>query len=161
MKKTLLSMMTMAILASGSAYAVTTVEQEIIVEAEIAPLISLTKSSGTPLSQTNKLDYDIATNNGIHSLTLPIKIAVNDNTSKVNVRLVKEFTLEHVSNGKLFSDSKVFLDGRELSHVNDRIYNLAAFELNADLKISAKQPAGAVGGEQYSGIAHIMIESEI
>lgn len=158
MKKTLLSMMAMTVLLSAtSVSAAGPVNKDIAVEAKIVDVIKLTKANGTKLDNI-KLDYNYTENDGSYTNTTGIKIIVTNADPKVKIKLAEDFKLVDSSdNTKEFTDYSVTLDGEDITIV-DKSFNLAAKELDADLTITAKQPAGATG--TYSGILKLILESD-
>lgn len=101
MKKTLLSIITMAIvaiLASNSAYAAHSVQKDISVEAKIAEsiIITMDKADGTPFNSL-ELEYGPYSAGGMEkalSGVQSIKITAPQST-KVRISLAEEFVMHH------------------------------------------------------------------
>ncbi|HEO0715535.1 TPA: hypothetical protein U5E38_000033 [Yersinia enterocolitica] len=158
MKKTLLSIMTMAILASGSASAAP-VEKDIAVEAEVVAAIKVSKDNGRALDSI-KMTYDAVKNDGHFNHIEKIKFASIGGT-KIKVSLREAFEMNNNANTKKFTDHKIDIDGQELIYgAGEETFNLANREFSGDLKIQAKQPADAVDGEIYSGVLKLALEAE-
>ncbi|EMQ3399288.1 hypothetical protein WG294_003525, partial [Yersinia enterocolitica] len=85
MKKTLLSIMTMAILASGSANA-QPLNKDISVSAEVHSNINLDKATGGDLNSID-LKYDVNSNDGTHTFNEQIKIQATGGVNRVKVAL--------------------------------------------------------------------------
>ncbi|ELI8099173.1 TPA: hypothetical protein PXN07_002262 [Yersinia enterocolitica] len=159
MKKTLLSIMTMAILASGSASAAA-VEKDITVEAKIITAIKVSKDNGRALDSV-KMVYDPIKNDGHFSHVEKIKLSSIGGT-KIKVSLREAFEMNDANNTKKFTDYKIDIDGEELTHTGGtKTFVLANNkEFSGDLKIQAKQPVGAVDGDVYSGVLKLALEAE-
>ena len=158
MKKTLLSIMTMAILASGSANAVP-VDKDIIVEAKVVTAIKVTKDNGHVLD-TVKMKYDPVQNDGNFTYTEKIKFASIGGT-KIKISLREAFEMNDTSNTKKFTDYKIDIDGDELTHTGGvKTFGLTNQKFSGDLNINAKQPADAADGEVYNGVLKLALEAE-
>ncbi len=158
MKKTLLSIMTMAILASGSASAAP-VEKDIAVEAEVVAAIKVSKDNGRALDSI-KMAYDAVKNDGHFNHIEKIKFASIGGT-KIKVSLREAFEMNNNTNTKKFTDHKIDIDGQELTFGGgEKTFDLANKEFSGDLEIQAKQPADAVDGEVYSGVLKLAVEAE-
>ncbi|MGT3206064.1 CS1 type fimbrial major subunit [Yersinia enterocolitica] len=158
MKKTLLSIMTMAILASGSASAAP-VEKDIAVEAKVVTAIKVSKDNGRALDSI-KMTYDAVKNDGHFENIEKIKFASIGGT-KIKVSLREAFEMNDNSNTKKFTDYKIDIGGEELIYGGaEKSFDLVNQEFSGDLKIQAKQPADAVDGEVYNGVLKLAVEAE-
>ncbi|AHM76247.2 CS1 type fimbrial major subunit [Yersinia hibernica] len=166
MKKTLLSIVTMAALVSSTAVYAQPLEKNIQVEAEIHSVVSMNKADGTPLDKI-KLNYDVQNNDGTYTHTENIKIK-SATANKIKVSTAENFLLSDKNGNGGFTNHKVMLGGKEILYIgalNATGMGTANFGLDAnheadlDLVISAKQienpPAGI-----YSGIVKLVIEEE-
>ncbi len=165
MKKTLLSIMTMAILASGSAYA-QPLNKDISVSAEVHSNVSLEKAIGGNLNNID-LKYDVNSNNGTHNFNEQIKIQATGGVNRVKVALLEDFSLENGNNK--FTDHSISIGGKVLQspvamlgtlQPINRFFDLANGEVTLELIISAKEPKNAPAGV-YSGTAKLVIEEYI
>lgn len=157
MKKTLLSIISMAALLSVTTTHAAPFEKNITVEAKIIAVIKLTKANGTKLDNI-KLDYDYTKNDGSYTNTTGIKIIVTNADPKVKIKLAEDFKLvDSTDNTKEFTDHSVTLNGDDIT-TGDGSFNLAAKQFAGDLTITAKQPAVAAG--TYSGTLKLVLESE-
>ncbi|CNH25141.1 CS1 type fimbrial major subunit [Yersinia pekkanenii] len=166
MKKTLLSIITMAVFSSSSAYA-QPLNKDIHVETEIHSKVSLSKANDSELNNIT-LSYDTNNNDGTHTHQENIKIKASG-ANKVKIALLEDFSLKNGKNDT-FTHHLITIDGKQLqSPVNilggarqlNQFFDLINNEAILELKISAKEPQGAVAGEIYSGIAKFVIEEHI
>ncbi|WP_019080162.1 CS1 type fimbrial major subunit [Yersinia enterocolitica] len=153
MKKTLLSIMTMAILASGIANA-DTKQIDITVTAEVPAKINLTKIDGIDLIPTQVLGRHE------HKET----ISLSGNSAKIKVNLAKSFTLTHSTEKNVtFKTHEVVLGGLPLQGgllgkiAIDQTYALTANKADLELVISADEPTSHKSGI-YSGTLELQIE---
>ncbi|HDL7733205.1 CS1 type fimbrial major subunit [Yersinia enterocolitica] len=157
MKKTLLSIVTIAILASSSANAAP-VEKDIAIEATVVSVIKLTKDSGSELD-TIKMAYDPVKNDGHFTHTEQIKFTSLGGT-KIKVSLSQPL-LMNGPQGKTFSDYKIEIANQEVTFMGPpKIFNLVGNDFSGDLNVSAKQPKNASDGEVYKGVLKLSIEAE-
>lgn len=156
MKKTLLSIITMATLVGSMAAYAAPIEKDIPVSATINGVMSLTDDNGTDINALT-LDYDSIDKK--HTLAQPIKITSNTG-NKVNVVVKEALVLaEKDDASKVFSGVEVKL-GNEVLAVNQmKDFKLISSVFEADLSITAKQPDDAVSGEVYSGTLSLSIEA--
>ena len=158
MKKTLLSIMTMAALLSAtSVSAAGPVSKDITVEAKITEVITLTKANNSRLDNI-KLTYDVDKNDGSYTNSTDIKIMVTNSDPKVNIKLAEEFKLIDSSGLKKFTDHSVTLGGQKITTANTNFDLEGNQSFSGSLIINAKQPVGAVG--TYSGTLKLVLESE-
>ncbi|EKN5090236.1 TPA: hypothetical protein PXJ58_003806 [Yersinia enterocolitica] len=162
MKKTLLSIMTMAILASGSAYA-QPLNKDISVSAEVHSNISLDKATGGDLNNID-LKYDVNSNDGTHTFNEQIKIQASGGVNRIKVALLEDFTLENGNNQ--FTNHSISIGGKILQSpvalfgpIN-QFFDLANGDVTLELIMSAKEPKNAPAGV-YSGTAKLVIEESI
>lgn len=161
MKKTLLSIITMATLASSTVYA-QPVNKDISVTAEINGLITMKKANGDDLREI-ALDYDNIKNDGTYVYSQNIKI-VSNTGSKVKINLRSPLVIESDGSGfgglaKEFEDTVVKLGNTELK-LTAKSFTLVNNEVDRSLSISAKKPATALSGEVYTGTLELVIEDE-
>ncbi|HDL8284603.1 TPA: hypothetical protein PXQ99_001370, partial [Yersinia enterocolitica] len=153
MKKTLLSIVTIAILASSSVHA-QPLNKDIRVEAEVHPKISLDKALGGGGLNDIKLQYNVNSNNGTHTYKEDIKIKANGGANRVKVALLEEFSLEN-GNDK-FTDHLISIGGQLLQPpvsvpgikplpIN-KFFGLANGEVTLEFIMSAKEPQNAAAG---------------
>lgn len=163
MKKTLLSVITMAILVSGSANA-EHLNKDIRVEAEVHSKLSLGKAIGGGDLNDIKLQYDVNSKDGTHIHNEQIKIQANGGSNRVKIALLEDFSLEN-GNDK-FTDHSVSIGGKLLQspvailgalRPINQFFDLANGEVTLELIMSAKEPINAAAGV-YSGIAKLVIE---
>ncbi|QHB34563.1 pilus assembly protein [Yersinia canariae] len=158
MKKTLLSIITVAVLASSTIVHAQPLDRDIPVTAEINGSISMTKINGDAFNNI-AMEYDHAKNDGTYEYIEPIKITSNTGT-KVNIKLRNPLVLEGDSGGavKTFDDVVVRLGQSQLGvgGVNFSLDNNN--EMNRALTIRAKKPADALSGETYTGTLQLTIE---
>ncbi|ELI8043838.1 TPA: hypothetical protein PXJ37_003637 [Yersinia enterocolitica] len=161
MKKTLLSIMTMAILASGSANA-QPLNKDIHVSAEVHSNVSLDKAIGGDLNNID-LKYDVNSNDGTHTFNEQIKIQATGGANRVRLALLEDFSLENGNNK--FTDHSISIGGKILQSpvaflpIN-QFFDLANGEITLELIMSAKEPQNAPAGV-YSGTAKLVIEESI
>ncbi|CNI35303.1 alpha-related fimbriae minor subunit 1 [Yersinia massiliensis] len=157
MKKTLLSIISMAALLNVTTTHAAPLEKNITVEAEIVDVIKLTKTNGTKLDNI-KLNYDYTGNDGYYTNTTGVKIILTNTDSKINIKLAEDFELVSTAGGNdKFTNYSVTLDGKDITTVNNK-FDMAAKQLEGNLTITAKQPAVAAG--TYSGTLKLVLESE-
>ncbi|CFQ40235.1 alpha-related fimbriae minor subunit 1 [Yersinia bercovieri] len=157
MKKTLLSIMTMAILASSTAAYSNAVTKDIIVEATIPSLFNITSSNGAPLEQsTLKMKQDPAGVVGDYIITYPIKLRANGDGMKITV--TENFELKDTNVNKAFTNIAVKLNDVPLvtnNHIEILKGNIGD---DHELVISGTQPDGAESGEVYQGTLKLKLE---
>ncbi|CCQ38647.1 CS1 type fimbrial major subunit [Yersinia enterocolitica] len=165
MKKTLLSIMTMAILASGSANA-QPLNKDISVSAEVHSNINLDKATGGDLNSID-LKYDVNSNDGTHTFNEQIKIQATGGVNRVKVALLEDFSLENGNNK--FTDHSISIGGKILQspvamlgalRPINQFFDLANGDVTLELIMSAKEPKNAPIGV-YSGTAKLVIEESI
>ncbi|WP_186367822.1 CS1 type fimbrial major subunit [Yersinia kristensenii] len=164
MKKTLLSIITVAtLLGSVSVYA-QPLNKDIQVEAEIHSSISLSKANGSALNDI-KLSYDAGQNNGTYTHSENIKIQAT-NAGKIKIALAEALSLENGTNIP-FTNHQVTLGGKSMlppvlllgnNRPINQFFDLVGNETVLELKISAQEPQGAAAGEIYSGVARFIVE---
>lgn len=161
MKKTLLSIITVAVLASSTIVCAQPFNKDIPVTAEINGSISMTKGNGDALNDI-ALDYDHASNDGTYEYMENVTIASNTG-AKVNIKLRNPLVLEGDSSGevKTFNDVVVQLGRSQLNGAGTSFVLGAHNELNQALTIRAKKPAEALSGETYTGTLQLTIEDDI
>ncbi|HDL7646971.1 TPA: hypothetical protein PXO92_003633 [Yersinia enterocolitica] len=161
MKKTLLSMMTMAILASGSAYATEFINLD--VTAEIPNKLAMTKDDGTELKDI-KLTADPSSSSGEYKYVQKIKLKGNDSTnSHFAVKVTNPLSLEYNDDPSIkFDIDTVDLGGSKLQTGNNLLpatygKSAGANEVELDLSIVAREPKDQNPGT-YSGTLSLQIE---
>ncbi|CNK82097.1 Uncharacterised protein [Yersinia enterocolitica] len=174
MKKTLFSIITMAIvaiLASGSAYAAQSVQKNIAVEAEIVEslIITMDKVDGSPFDS-----LELTLNSGYFGVgyvysgphesapkylvaTQPVKITAHQGT-KVQIALAEVFVMHHVKgeDKRLYPD--VYIDGEELFLLDGYDIVLKNKEKDVTLEVVV-QDSGTQPGDKYTGVLKILMES--
>ncbi|AJJ64126.1 CS1 type fimbrial major subunit [Yersinia aldovae] len=157
MKKTLLSIVTMAILASSSVYAAS-VNKDIDVEVEVLSSVKMTSPTGVEIKQL-KLDYDTALGDGNYNISQPIEISSINGYNKVKLRLAEEFKLEESNGtGKEFTKVGVMVGGLTIDHTTDQTINLANGKTNQILTVAGKASVDALDGEVYAGTVRLVME---
>ncbi len=158
MKKTLLSIITMATLVGSMAAYAAPMEKEIPVSVTINGVMSLTDDKDVDISSLT-LGYDVIDKK--HTLIQPIKITSNTG-NKVNVVVNEALVLaEKDDTSKVFSGVEVKLGDEVLTLNRVKDFELIASAFKADLSITAKQPDDAVSGEVYSGTLKLSIEAGV
>ncbi|WP_267248899.1 CS1 type fimbrial major subunit [Yersinia sp. Marseille-Q5920] len=160
MKKTLLTIITVAALASSTIVCAQPFNKDIPVTAEINGSISMTKSNGDALNDI-ALDYSMM-NDGTYEYIEDVTI-VSNTGAKVNVKLKSPLVLEGDSDGavKTFDDVAVYLGNSKLDGAGKSFFLSASNEINQALVITAKKPAEALSGETYTGTLQLTIEDDI
>ncbi|EEQ09951.1 hypothetical protein ymoll0001_36990 [Yersinia mollaretii ATCC 43969] len=166
MKKTLLSIITMAIVTSNTAYAAHFVQKDIVVEAEIVEPLILTKADGSTFNNI-QLEYKPEKWNGIGShlvfspakLTVkqPIKIIANQG-ARVKLSLAENFYMAGANgeNDRLYPD--VFIDDNMLQGVDDD-YEFTPDNRVQELRLETEVPDNAKSGDKYTGVLKLLMES--
>ncbi|HGH0374389.1 TPA: CS1 type fimbrial major subunit [Yersinia enterocolitica] len=159
MKKTLLSIMTMAILASGSASAAKTMT--IDVTAEIPVQLTLTKADDTPVGVAKLKTF---ANPGEYDYKEKIKISGNGAGKNFNVKMVTPLSLVHdIDKSIEFEINTVNLGAHALQAgkltTQTRSYSKAAGSNAAELELNiiANAPLTQNTGT-YSGTVSLEIE---
>lgn len=156
MKKTLLSIMTMAILASSTAAYSNPVNKEIKVEATIPALFSMDDAQGKAIEDAPLIMKHDATSNA-YIITKSVKL--NGNSAKLQVTMTHAFKLVDGLNTKEFVLNTPTLGGKDLVLNNAVEFTKGEFDKNMDLVISGKEPADALGGETYTGTLKLKLET--
>lgn len=153
MKKTLLSIMTMAILASGSANAAETMI--IDVTAEIPAELSLTKANNAALDSAKLVSTATA---GEYQYKEQIKIKGNSTDRNFDVQITTPFSLVHSTDkGTEFGIKAIKLGTNDLQTTNNThgvfqySKSTGADEAELELVISATEPATKKPGT-YNGV---------
>ncbi|CNF64259.1 alpha-related fimbriae minor subunit 1 [Yersinia bercovieri] len=155
MKKTLLSIMTMAILASSTAAYSNAVTKDIIVEATIPATLDMTDAQGKAINITPlKMVHD--PDNGAYTITQPVRFRGNGDGLKVT--MTEELKLEEKITKKDFGKIDLKLGTHDLKV--GEVIDFGNDDLNKDvnLVISGKTPIDAVGGDTYSGTLKLTLE---
>ncbi|HEN3280360.1 TPA: hypothetical protein U5D21_002193 [Yersinia enterocolitica] len=161
MKKTLLSMMTMAILASGSAYAAENID--IDVTAEIPNKLAITKNDDTELKDI-KLTATPGSP-GEYRYVQPIKITGNNSANKnFGISITKPLSLVHnVDSAVTFDINTVSLGSYNLQTTTNLVNTVhypkdpTTHTVELDLVIVAQEPKAQNPGT-YSGTLSLQIE---
>lgn len=176
MKKTLLSIITMAILASGSAYAAQSAQKNIAVEAEITKslIITMDKADGSPfnsfeLKYESSGDQALGYSSPLLIGTQRIKITAPQGTA-VRISLTEELVMHHEKKAgkKLFPS--VHLGDRVLSGGNANIilahkYTYSgkqhgAYLRDADVYLLVfVENADTIPAGKYTGVLKLVMES--
>lgn len=164
MKKTLFSIMTMAILASGSANA-ESLDKNIDIKAEVQSKLSMGKALGGEINDID-LKYDVNSMDGTYTHKEQIKIKANGGANKVKVALLEDFSLAN-GNDK-FTDHSISMGGKILQSPAyllgalrpiNQFFDLANGEVSLELIMSAKEPKNATPGT-YIGTIKLKIEED-
>ncbi|CQD38397.1 hypothetical protein [Yersinia mollaretii] len=171
MKKTLLSIITMAIVTSSSAYAAHSVQKDISIEVEIAEslIITMNKADGTPFNSLNlTLDHNYFGTGYVHSdssfsaapsylvATQPVKITALQDT-KVEISLAEEFVMHHAKGEDKRLYPNVHIDDEELSLLSGSEIILKNKEKDVTLEVVV-QDSGTQPGDKYTGILKLVME---
>ncbi|MGP6381165.1 CS1 type fimbrial major subunit [Yersinia bercovieri] len=157
MKKTLLSIMTMAILASSTVAYSNPVTKDIKVEATIPTLFSMSDNQGTAIEATPPLRMVHDADKGVYTITKVVKL--NGNGGDLKVSMTKELELIELKSGRKFTHIELKLDSAELKFGVPMKFEKGKFNQDVNLVISGKEPVGAVGGETYSGTLKLTLEA--
>ncbi|WP_186369533.1 CS1 type fimbrial major subunit [Yersinia bercovieri] len=157
MKKTLLSIMTMAILASSTAAYSNAVTKDITVEATIPAIFSMNDDKGEAIEAATLKMVQDTTNKDTYKITKAVRLSGSGGDLKVSV--AEELQLVEAKSGRKFSEIKLELDSRELKSGTPIKFEKSKFNQDVNLVISGKEPVGAVGGETYSGILKLTLEA--
>lgn len=150
MKKTLLSIMTIAVLVSSATAAADSITKDIIVNAEIPSILSVTGVNGVDIAPV-VLEQDAIANDGSYKGSRTLVLGSNDG-DKLNVNLTEVFTLK--SGDKVFKNISVKLSDMDLSTAV-----VQTDTGNAELVITGNTPDDAAGGEKYTGTLKINFET--
>ncbi|CNF35325.1 alpha-related fimbriae minor subunit 1 [Yersinia mollaretii] len=154
MKKTLLSIMTMAALVSSATATAET--KDIIVSAEIPSVITVKKSSGGDIDSIKLASVPGSTDK--YEAKEKIKAHNNGEAVKVRVRSNLELTSTKYPEKK-FDELSVTLGGHMLSDVIALPVELKD-GADTELVITGKSPAGAETGDTYSGTLELSLETD-
>ncbi|MDN0119110.1 CS1 type fimbrial major subunit [Yersinia frederiksenii] len=161
MKKTLLSIITMATLVGSMAAYADPLEKEIPVSATINGEIIISSNGGAPFgNDTLELEY----NSADKKHTFEELISIESNTGDyINVTYKDGLTLqESISgNSKEFKNVTVKLAGQKLIIDKAEKFNLISNKLENKLNITAEQPDDAKENEIYSGTLKLSIEAGV
>ncbi|MEY4921588.1 MAG: hypothetical protein RLY17_305 [Pseudomonadota bacterium] len=159
MKKTLISIITLAALASSSVYA-KSVEQDIQVSAEILSTVKMSDPAGGALAPL-KLDYDTALADGTYNLSKPIQISSINGYKKVKLTLAEEFKLvETNGTAKEFARAAVMIDHMPIGHNSSHTVDLNNGTADKVITIAAKANQDALDGEVYAGTVKLVMEPQ-
>ncbi|CNK67200.1 alpha-related fimbriae minor subunit 1 [Yersinia frederiksenii] len=161
MKKTLLSIITMATLVGSMAAYSAPIEKEIPVRAVINGEITISDTDGSSFGGSElELVYNAIDKK--HTFEEVIKIESNTGNS-VNVTYKDGLTLQEDSSGnsKKFKNVMVKLGDQELTIDQPLNFIFAANKLENTLNITAEQPDNAVADEVYSGVLKLSIEAGV
>ncbi|CFQ49645.1 CS1 type fimbrial major subunit [Yersinia aleksiciae] len=158
MKKTLLSIMTVAALISSASVYSQTVDKNIQVEAEIPGMITITKSGGGVIPTLKLLPVE----NGAKKYTVSedIQIVNNfNNDTKVKISINGDFALtESVDKVKVFSGLEVKLKDTILTNAGNE-FLLADVNNSVKLAITGESPDNVLSEERYTGELKLTVES--
>ncbi|CQD38394.1 CS1 type fimbrial major subunit [Yersinia mollaretii] len=155
MKKTLLSIMTMAALVSSvTATAVESMEKSIIVSAEIPHVITMQKNGGGDVDR-------ITLEPGFGNAPADVygaseNIAIRNGGADIKVNIVGDFKLKSLTapGEREFTELTVILGGEQLKG-NDANKIKSG---NIELMIHGKKPSEAIAEEKYSGTLKLNLE---
>lgn len=158
MKKTLLSIITMATLVGSMVAYAAPMEKEIPVSVTINGVMSLTDDKDVDISSLT-LGYDAIDKK--HTLIQPIKITSNTG-NKVSFTVKEALTLtEEVDGSKVFKEAEVKLGNQKLTTGQAGVFQLTGTVFEKTLSITAEQPDDAESGEVYSGTLKLSIEAGV
>ncbi|WP_145520791.1 CS1 type fimbrial major subunit [Yersinia mollaretii] len=168
MKKTLLSIITMLILASSSAFAAHSVQKDISVEAEIAESIIMTKADGSSFNYL-ELGYQPpqpVSNNPASAFqrprlsgSQPIKI-ISSQGEKVRMSLVEKLEMSKTKGGTEIFHPYVYINNLMLGTNRWVGFTLSNKELTAVLKVARAVPSDAKPGDKYTGVLKLVMEPD-
>ncbi|CNI52626.1 alpha-related fimbriae minor subunit 1 [Yersinia frederiksenii] len=158
MKKTLLSIITMATLVGSMAAYAKSVTKDIPVSVEIEGVITLADDKDNDFSTDGlKLTYDTAEKK--HTLSQAIKITSNTGGKVIiGVRQTLEL-IERDDASKKFDNVKVSIGDVDLTNLNKSDFALTNNMFEGNLNITGGQPDGVLAGEVYSGTLQLGIEA--
>ncbi|WP_145566992.1 CS1 type fimbrial major subunit [Yersinia aleksiciae] len=158
MKKTLLSIMTVAALISSASVYSAVSNKTIQVEAEIPRMITITKSGGGVI-RTLKL-LPVENDATKYTASEDIKILDNSNNDpKVKISINRDFALtESVNQVKAFTGLEVKLEDTILTDAGAE-FSLADVNTSVKLTITGESPVNGVSEERYTGDLKLTIES--
>lgn len=158
MKKTLLSIITMATLVGSMAAYADPIETDIPVSVTINGMMKLTDNKDGKIDLL-ALGYDADNKN--YTLSQPIKITSNIGNN-INFAVREALTLTEKANGdKVFQNVEVKLGGQKLTANQPATFALAGTVFEDTLSITAEQPGDAVSGETYTGDLKLSIEAGV
>ncbi|MBS0056188.1 CS1 type fimbrial major subunit [Yersinia sp. Marseille-Q3913] len=159
MKKTLLSIMTMAILASSTAAYSNAVTKDITVEATIPASFSMSDDAGKAIESAPLKMTPDADNKGSYIITKPVRFTGNG--KGLTITMNKEFKLvESTGAIKEFTDIELKLDSQDLTLRNQVKLGQDKLGQSVNLVISGKEPDHAMEGETYSGTLQLKLEAD-
>lgn len=167
MKKILLSIITMAIVASNSAYAANSTQKDILVEVEISEPLILTKADGSPFNSI-QLEYNSGRWNGMigyharyypakFTAEQPIKITATQGT-KIKISLAENFYMSDIKGGNGLLSPDVFIDENILQDVDDD-HEFTPDKGVQELRVEAEVLEDAKPGDKYTGVLKLVMES--
>lgn len=171
MKKTLLSIITMAIVTSSTAYAAHSVQKDIVVEAEIVEPLILTKADGSPLNSLKllpDLEYTRMQSSGPNrdprgsqdpiylGVRQAVKITANQG-AKVKISLAEDFDM--LNTGRKSLSPSVYIDNLKLDFGKSHKLMLDNKAQTSELRVVGAPPRDAEAGEKYTGILKLVMES--
>ncbi|OVZ86701.1 hypothetical protein CBW58_21605 [Yersinia frederiksenii] len=161
MKKTLLSIITMAALVGSMAAYAAPIEKDIPVSATINGEIIILNSEGAPFgNDTLELKY----NSADKEHTFEERISIESNTGdSINITYKDGLILQEKTSGdnKEFKSVTVKLAGKTLTVDQAQKFDLAANKFEDTLNITAEQPDNAKENEVYSGTLKLSIEAGV
>lgn len=157
MKKTLLSIMTMAALVSSTTATAVGETKEITVSAEIPHEITMKKSNGEDIK---KIEL-VPDNNSSATYGATESILIGSHGQDVKVNLVEDFELTSATDSSnSFTDLKVTMDGTELATTPQKIEGSSSNNIAMQLIIVGKAPSTSKGGEKYTGVLKLNLEPD-
>lgn len=152
MKKTLLSIMTMAVLVSSTT-STAAETKDIIVSAEIPSVITVQKSSGENIDSIKLASVAGSTD----EYEAKENIKFYNSGESVKVKVPSEFKLVSEDGSKEFELLAVTMGGHAMSVAMAQPIKFDDSQ-DVELIIKGKSPAGAKTGEIYSGTLELNIE---
>lgn len=154
MKKTLLSIMTMAALVNSATATAAVETKNITVNAEIPHEITMKKSNGEDIK---KIEL-VPDNNSPTTYGAKESIVIASHGQDVKINLIEDFKLVSTTeSGNSFTDLTVTMDGTELATTPQKIGNKVS-NIAKELTIVGKAPSTSKGGEKYTGVLKLNLE---
>ncbi|CNF35398.1 CS1 type fimbrial major subunit [Yersinia mollaretii] len=164
MKKTLLSIITMAILASGTVFAAHAVQKDIAVEAEIAEslIITMDKADGSPFNSLELGYYMGVKSQGTKDRLVgqqSIKITANQG-AKVKILLAERFVMHHAKKDqKLYPFVRITDFNRRIEHILENNQSAILARSNNVALTVLVPDANTIPVGEYTGVLKFIMES--
>ncbi|CNH97213.1 alpha-related fimbriae minor subunit 1 [Yersinia thracica] len=157
MKKTLLSIMTMAVLASSTVAHSAVEEVSIPVEADVLPVVGIVDvTTGLPLTQVTKLVKDPASLE--HAVTMGVVLLTNGH-QKADVKIKNPLVLANATMGEELITKDITLAGKALTTQNTE-FDAGDINIPQELTIVVEEMAGGAKVGTYTGNLELTVESK-